>query len=205
MNLLFASKDSPCVVEARSFKSTTRWYRIHILQVTFFRNLSQLIPSNGRIQKTMGNSPFCIQEDGRLVGWPPQCLYLCGVPVPANHWVGGIPLVAEALGVGSCPPKGSILMVSSLLPVRRTPICKGTQQIWVGWVAGVKQIMGLRKPKSWVLLVASESFSISSTCCAEACSVRCPGWQSSWQLEVWMYQKKCATASSFAQFTGNFI
>lgn len=54
-----------------------------------------------------------------------------------------------------------------------------------------------------VLLVASE-FSISSTCCAEACSVRCPGWQSSWQLEVCMYQKKCATASSFAQFTGNW-
>lgn len=60
---------------------------------------------------------------------------------------------------------------------------------WVG-VGGVKQIMGLRNPKSWVLLVASE-FSISSTCCAEACSVRCPGWQSSWQLEVCMYLYMC--------------
>ena len=77
MNLLFASKDSPCVVEARSFKSTTRRYRIHILQVTFFRNLSQLIPSNSRIQKT----PWIIRlflSPGR---WPARWL-ATAMPVP---------------------------------------------------------------------------------------------------------------------------
>ena len=74
---------------------------------------------------------FSRQEDGRLLGWPPQCLYLCGAPWQQKLGHAAFPPIEALVAADKKLPKGSILMVSSLLPVRQIPICKGTQQI--GW------------------------------------------------------------------------
>ena len=48
-----------------------------------------------------------------------------------NLAVAAFPPIEALVAADKKLPKGSILMVSSLLPVRQIPICKGTQQM--GW------------------------------------------------------------------------